>query len=152
MSKKKYGFPRSGSYFRGLAATCLQCGVYISENSRCKNRERFILSSILGDFISRIVWGSILSFFVIGAILSLFIHPSVLFNKTMAVWLFIIPLIPGAFHIFFIKKVPVNLPSALGEKALLIRIHFLIFSTFLLYLLPMLYEMCTRKFISFLYL
>ena len=57
-----------------------------------------------------------------------------------------------AFHILFIKKIPVNLPSALGEKALFIRIHFLIFSTFLLYLLPMLYEMFTRDFIPFLYL
>ncbi len=152
MPKKRYQFPRSTSFFRVVAATCLPYGVYISENSRCKNREKFILSNILGDFLNRIVWGSILSFLVIGAILSMLVQSSVLFNKTIAVWLFIIPLIPGAFHILFIKKIPINLPPALGEKALFIRIHFLIFSTFLLYLLPMLYEIFTREFIPFLYL
>lgn len=57
MPKKRHQFPRSTSFFRVVAATCLPYGVYISENSRCKNREKFILSNILGDFLNRIVWG-----------------------------------------------------------------------------------------------
>ncbi|WP_319402029.1 hypothetical protein [uncultured Anaeromusa sp.] len=144
-------FPRSGYWLRQLAAICLPCGVYVSESNPCKRREKFLLSVVLADFINRIMWGSVISLPLIGLLLLPFVAGDGLLEKTIAIWLFIIPLIPGAFHILFIGKIPANLPEKIGTKALHVRIHFLIFSTFLLYLLPMLYEMATQKLMPFLY-